>query len=193
MVQTDDVDQIMDAASAELGGAIAEKVDTDLLAEFVNFDGSLGSAGNNMTIQLVAASIAILQGEKARGEIMCVAHPFQWYNVWNELGQPAANAAFLGDTANEAMREYAVGRFVGASWYTSANVAINADDDAVAGVFTRDALAFDQREAFSVTPEYDASLRATEMNGHIGYAVGTLRDEHGVAITADASTPTGVE
>ena len=118
-------------------------------------------------------------------------HPYQWHDIWVELGRPAATYDYLGDVANEAMRNYAVGKWVGMAWFTSANITIDASDDAVGAVFHREALALDTRRAPRLEPERDASLRATEMNMTAGYAHGVRRSTYGRYITSDATTPAG--
>jgi hypothetical protein len=59
----------------------------------------------------------------------------------------------------------------------------------VSGVFTREAIGYDEREAFMIEPERDASRKATELNASIGYAMGVLRQESGVGIIGDATEP----
>lgn len=192
MMLTDSVDSIRQAASVELGNAIAEKVDKDLLALFSGFSSGKGSAGSSLTIGKIGAAIAKLGNNKVRGPRMGVIHPFQWHDIWVELGQPAATYANLGDVlTTEALQEYFVSRLLNVTWYVSANITVDASDDAYGAVFTREALGFDEREAYSVTPEFDASRRAIELNGHIGYAVGELRDAAGVYLLSDATEPTG--
>jgi hypothetical protein len=115
----------------------------------------------------------------------------QWQDLWVELGRPAATYSFLGDVANEAMRNYAVGNWVGMSWFTSANISVDTSDDAVGAVFHREALALDTRRAPRLEAERDASLRATELNMTAGYAHGVRRSTYGRYITSDATTPAG--
>lgn len=190
-LQTDPQDARRDAA-VEMGNALATRVDTDLIEDMASFTGgTIGAAGSALTLLRCAAAVANLQGQKAMPPYYGVVHPFGWFNVWVELGRPAPTNAFLGDVANQAMKDYTVGQFVGAQWFQSNNVPINVTDDAVSGVFNREALALDVREAPTLEPERDASLRAWELNLHEGYAHGVRRSEYGVKITYDASTPTG--
>lgn len=177
-------------AAAELGGAIATKIDVDLVGLFSSLAIDLGpGTGTAADLQSFADCIAYLRNAKARGPIQIVAHPYHWHDIWTQLGQPAATYDFLGDTANQAMREYFVGLFLGARWYISANIAVDATPDAISGVFVPDALAFDSRRAPRMEPERDASLRATELNMTVGYAVSELRSEWGCYYTSDATAP----
>lgn len=190
MVQTDP-DAANAAASTELGGAVAEKIDKDLLAVFSSFPTSKGTAGAAHAMAQVAAGLAVIRNNKARGAATVVEHPYQWHDVWLELGKPAANHAFMGELANQALKDYFVGAFLSVTWFTSSNIEIDADGDATGAIFTRDALALDVREAVSLRTQRDESLRATELNMHTGYAVGKLRGERGVALISDATEPTG--
>lgn len=189
-IDTDPDDARRDAA-IELGNAVATKIDTDLVGDFSSFTTDVGpGAGQSATISDFAAGIAILRNAKAPNPIYVVAHPFHWHDVWILLGQPGANQALLGDVANQALRDYFVGRWVNVLWFTNANIAIDGSDDAISGLFNPGALAFDSRRAPRLEPERDASLRAWELNMTAGYAHGVRRDTFGVKYTADATTPT---
>jgi len=188
-VQTDPDNAAQDAAQ-ELGGALATKIDTDLVALFTGFGTGKAAAGSALTIANCAAAISVLRNQKSPNPLYFVLHPYGWHDVWVELGQPAANQAFLGDIANQALRSFFVGAFLAANWFTSANIAIDGSDDAVGAVFNPNSLGFDEREAPMLEPERDASRKATELNMSAGYAVGELRDEYGVKLTHDATEPT---
>ncbi len=76
-IMTDPDDARRDAAR-ELGGAIATKIDTDLVAEFANFTQSKGAAGSALTIEVVAAAMSVLRASFAPNPIWVVVHPNQW-------------------------------------------------------------------------------------------------------------------
>jgi hypothetical protein len=111
--------------------------------------------------------------------------------VWVELGSPALTAAFLGDVANEALRQYFVGSFIGLQWFTNANIAVDASDDSSGAVFHRASLAFDTRTPMTMEPDRDPSLAAWELNVVTRYAVGVRRANWGYEIIHDATAPTG--
>lgn len=189
-IDTDPDDARRDAA-IELGNAVATKIDTDLVTDMASFTTDVGpGTGSAATIGDFAAGIAILRNNKAPNPIYVVCHPYHWHDVWILLGQPGANQALLGDVANQALRDYFVGRWVNVLWFTNANIAINSTPDAVSGIFNPGALAFDSRRAPRLEPERDASLRAWELNMTAGYAHGVRRNTFGVKYTADATTPT---
>lgn len=188
-VDTDPDNARVDAAQ-ELGNAIATKIDTDL-ADFSGFTTDKGDgAGNSATISNFSAAISVLRNAKAPNPIYIVAHPYHWHDVWTELGQPGANQALLGDVANQALRDFFVGRWVNAQWFVNANIAVDSSTDAISGVFNPQAIGFDTRKAPVLEPERDASLRAWELNMSAGYAYGVIRNSFGVKFTADATEPT---
>lgn len=190
-IETDSQDARRDSAS-ELGNAIATKIDKDLVADFASFTTDKGpGAGQTASIKRFAAGISKLQGSMVPQPIYVVAHPYHWFDVWVELGQPGANQALLGDVANQALRDFYVGRWVNVLWFVSANIVVDASDDAVSGIFNPGALAFDSRKAPTLEPERDASKRAWEINIVAGYAHGVRRNAFGVKYTADAAEPTG--
>jgi len=191
MVETDaDRASVRNSAGLELGAAMAQYVDKALIAVFPSFSNSLGSASNALTYGIVAAALAQIRQNQARGQANCVLHPYQWHDVWVELGRPAATYQFVGDVANQAMRDYVVGSWLGMMWYQTANIEADASDDAIGAVFTRDALAMDTRKPLYFEDQRDASLAGTELNARIGFATGTLWAERGAYITSDVAEPT---
>ncbi|MCA9366869.1 hypothetical protein KC887_01225 [Candidatus Kaiserbacteria bacterium] len=178
-------------AETELGGAIATKIDVDLLADFGSFTTDKGDgAGNAFTLDNWAAGIAVLGNNKAMqyGMPVSVLHPYHWHDLWLELGKPTTNVV-ASDIANEALRNYRVNVINNVQIYTSANIAVDASDDAVSAAFVRPALMLDVRRDMRMEPERDASARAWELNMTAGYAHGVARNEFGVKYTADATEP----
>lgn len=188
-IATDPDDARADAAR-EMGGAIATKIDTDLVGLFSGFSGGKGSANNALTITNCAAAIALLRNNKAPNPITVVLHPYGWFDIWVLLGQPAATYDFLGETANEAMRAFAVGQFIGAQWFIDANISVDSSDDAIGAAFHREALALDTRKAPTLEIERNASLEGWELNLTAWYGVAERRDSFGVKLTHDATEPT---
>lgn len=188
-----DPDGAIQDASQEMGAAIATKIDTDLVSVFGSFATDKGpGAGSAATLASVAAAVSLLRTRHATqdGLINVVLHPYHWHDIWVLLGQPAANQAILGDVANAALRDYFVGRWLGVNWFTSANITVDGSDDAVSGIFTQSAIAFDGRISPYLERERDASLRAWELNMVAGYAYGLGKQPtFGVKYTADASVP----
>lgn len=189
MVNTDP-DNTVASLAFEMGSAVAEKVDTDIVNLFTSFTTDKGDgAGNTATLANASAAIAVLRNAKAGGPINAVLHPYQWHDIYVELGLPAATYSFLGETANEALREYTVGQFISARWFINANITVDGSDDAIGAFFSPRAIGYDPRGEPRYETERDASLRATEFVVTHTYAVGILRNSFGVKFTTDAATP----
>lgn len=187
-----DPDNTIADASQEMGAGMAAKIDTDLLAVGSQFATDIGSAGSSATIAKVAAGISILQARHATldGPINVVMHPYVWTDIFTLLGQPVGTQAFLGDVANQALRDFYVGNWLGVRWFTSANVPIDGSDDAANLIFTQSSIAFDSRISPYLEVERDASLRANEYNFVAAYAVGLgKRPTLGLRYTTDATIP----
>jgi len=188
-VATDKDAAVQDAAQ-ELGSAVATKIDVDALALFSSFGTDVGPGANSTaTIAKAAVGVSVLRNAKAPMPLSAVWHPYHWHDIWVELGQPAANHAFLGELANQALRDFYVGRWINVEHFTSANIAVDGNSDAVSGIFNAQALGFDSRQEPEMEPDRDPSAKMTELNMSAGYAVGVIRDEFGVKYTADATQP----
>lgn len=190
-LETDPDNARMDA-EMEMGMAVATKIDVDLLGLFSGFAVDKGDgAGISATLENLAAARAVVQtnSKGSDGAISAVLHPYQWHDIWVELGRPAATYTNLQDFTTQALRDYYVANLVGISIYTSSNIAVDTGDDAIGGVFTRNAIWLDTRRAIRMEPERDASARAWELNINAGYAYGRVRSTYGVKFTTDAAEP----
>lgn len=191
-IATDPDDARRDLAM-EMGGAIATKIDTDLVDLFSGFSTGKGSSGNALTIKNCGAALSVLRTVPVRNPIYFVLHPYGWHDIWTELAQPAATYDWLGETANQAMRDYAVGNFLSAQWFISANISLDSTPDAIGAAFNREALAFDLRMAPTMLIDFDASIAGGgghEINMEVWYGVSERRDTYGVKLTHDATEPT---
>lgn len=188
-IETDPDGAVTDA-SLELGNSIATKIDTDLTSAFTSFTTDKGpGAGSAVTIAKLASAVSVLRNNKAPAPIYAVLHPYHWHDVWVLLGQPAATYSNLGEATNQALRDFYVNSMLGIQFFVNANIAVDASDDAVSGIFNSQAIGFDTRRAPRLEPDRDPSLRATELNMTAGYAYGVIRNTFGVKFTADAAEP----
>lgn len=191
-LETDPDNAQMDA-ERELGGAIATKIDVDLLSLFTSFTTDKGDGANaTATFAKWAAGVAVVRYNKAGqfGAIQSVLHPYHWHDLWLELGKPAATYTNLQDVTTQALRQYFVQELLGGiRIYTTSNISVDANADAISGIFGTQAIMLDTRRPTRMEPERDASARAWELNINAGYGYGIVRDEFGVKFTADATEP----
>lgn len=188
-----DPDSAQADAERELGGAVATKIDSDLVGLFSSFTTDKGDGANaTATFAKFAAGCSVVRYNKAAqyGALNAVLHPYHWHDLWLELGKPAATYASLGDVTTQALRDYFVGQLLGGvRIFTSSNIAVDVNADAVSGIFGTQAIMLDTRRPMRMETERDASARAWEINVSAGYGYGIVRSEFGVKFTADATEP----
>ena len=164
-----------------LGNAIATKIDTDLIALFDGFSGSIGAAGAEITVADLFKAAATLRSNKVTGVINAVVHPFQAYQLKANLTNTFANPNG-GDSQNEAMRTGYVGTIAGINVY----VVIDGAGDAKGAVFAPEAIMIAMKRDFNIAPQRDESLRAFELNATAVYGVAELDDAFGIELLSDA-------
>jgi hypothetical protein len=178
-------------AAEELGMAMANKINDDLLSNIASLTGgTVGAAGTSITWGHFFATLAQLQNAtKKRAPYVCVLHEYQWF----VLAKSAAVAATVTNAPNfqdEIMMRWYVGTVGPVDIFTTTDLTVDASDDASGGMWQRQAIAFDGRRPIRMEPERDASRRGWELNMTSVYAHGVWRSDFGIVMTFDASTPT---
>lgn len=175
-------------AALELGNAMAQKVETDLLGDFANFTGgTVGTAGSVMTWDKFFAARARLRAQNATPPYYCVLHEYQWYSLAKASSIASPTTAAAPQFTDDVMANYYVGRAADVLIFTTANLAVGTATKA--GMFSPQALGLDWRRPPRIEPERDASRRGVELNLTAVYAHGVWRPKFGVQIIADASAP----
>ncbi|HOM83935.1 MAG TPA: hypothetical protein PLZ94_19340 [Armatimonadota bacterium] len=178
-----------DDAARELGLAIADKIESDLLGDLASLTGgTVGTAGSAMSWSYFFAALSRLRAQKAPRPYYCVLHPYQWHDLATAV-TPAGTATNAPEFQNAAMRDFYVQTVAGVQIYVTANVSIDTSDDAIGAMFSREALALDMRRAPRLEPERDASRRGWELNMTAVYAHGVWRPTWGIKIISDATAP----
>jgi len=182
---------VKEDAANDLGQAMATKMDTDLIALFSSFTGgTVGAAGTTITWGHLFAAEAILKAQKAPYPYICVLHPYQWQVLAKAASVASGAATNAADSLKEAVNGMFFVKQVGPiSIFTSSNISIDANADAHAGMWSRDALGFDLRRAPRLEPERDASRRGIELNMSAVYAAGVWRPLFGCDMFFDATVP----
>jgi hypothetical protein len=195
-IEGDSPDDIRNDGSLELGLAMAQKVEEDLLGLFPSLTGgTVGAAGTTLTWGYVAAGIA-------RARVACksqsmplavVLHEYQYFNLAKTASVSGSSNAVTNNEAfvDPILRKWYRGDFAGAQIFVTTNTnLIDASDDFTGACFARDAIAIDWRRAPRIEPERDASRRGYELNLSAVYAKGVWRPTFGVQIVGDATAPT---
>jgi hypothetical protein len=171
------------------GEAIAKKVDADLVALFSSFSSNIGSAGTELTAELLFRAQATLRALNVPAPYYGVFNPKAVFNLKKTLTQAGYNtsASSISDIGNEALRNGFVGRVAGIDIFENANIGINAYDDSIGGVFHPIALGLAMKADFKIETQRDASLRGTEIVATVTYGSGVVKSDYGVAITTDSA------
>ena len=180
-------------AAADLGGAMATKIETSLLGHFDEFTGgTIGTSGSVCTWSYIMAMEALLRTKFAPYPYVLVLSPAQWYPLAKAASVASSSATNAADSLKEAVNSmFYVKQFGGVSIFVSNNVETSSTD-AYAGMFSRDALAFDMRRAPRMEPDRDPSRRVTELNLTSVFAHGVWRPTFGVCGIFTNAAPTGV-
>ena len=179
------------AIGRQIGGAIAEKVDTDIAALFSGFSQTVNKTQAAVTVQDIFKAAAILKNSKAdqNGAFACVLHPYQAYDLKSQLTNAGATMSHaLSDVGNSALLNGFIGRIAGVDIFESTVVTGGDSAGAYYGaVMTQDALGMMLKRSMRIETERNASKRSLEIVGSMAYAVSELFDQYGVAIKSDAT------
>lgn len=188
-METDPQNARRDSA-IELAAGFADKVDQDILGNFNELTGgTVGASGSTMIWGYLYAAISIMRGNKIPRPYYAVLHPYQWHDLATTAAV-SATVTNAPDFQDQVMRTFYVANVAGLDGiFVSANVETSGSD-AYGAVFNPNAIAFDVRRPMRLEPERDASARAWELNMTMLYAHGKWRDDWGVQIITDVTTPT---
>lgn len=199
----DDQEDIKAAAGRLLGNAMEVKRDLDLLALFASAATTLGG-GSTATLGQYAAARAILKGNPvssggpAPGGLVAIIHPYVTLDIVDILTPiiPTAGTAMSqsvsGPMMEDVVRNYGVGRLFGMPVIEDGNILIPAATACHGAVFNTgegSSMILATANEWSVEPERDASLRATELNIVGEYGVGFYIDDWTVDMRHDATLP----
>ncbi|MEK7880784.1 MAG: hypothetical protein AAB210_02680 [Deltaproteobacteria bacterium] len=149
----------------ELGKALANKIDTDLLAEVADFTNSVGATGVDMTEANFLEAIYSLESGNATGPYAAVLHPVQVHDL--RMALKATTGAVWGGPSAPAGDIGALTSLYGVDVFSSTNCAlVNAGADrqgVMMPVGNQSGLAYVLKTGAKTEFQRDASLRATEI------------------------------
>jgi hypothetical protein len=180
-------------AATDLGLAMATKAETSLMGHFNEFtSGTIGASGSACTWSYLMAMESVLKAAYAPYPYVAVLSPAQWFPLAKSASVASSSATNAAASLLEAVNSmFFVKQFGGVSIFVSNNVETSGTD-AYAGMFSRDALAYDLRRAPRLEAERDASRRGIELNLTSVFAHGVWRPTFGVCGLFANSAPTGV-
>lgn len=178
--------------TTEQGLAIADKIDTDVLALFAGFSNNVGTSGVNLSIDNMISASYTVRAANAGGPLVYVLHPIQHYDVQSAIVASSApvwsiqqNVEILG---GQPLPNGYVGKFFGIDVFVSSNCATaNAGADRVGACFNpKLALAMGIGGGVETIALPDATKRTTLLNSAFYYDVKEYLDGAGCSITTDA-------
>jgi len=179
------------AIGRQIGSAMAEKVDTDIAANFRNFSNIIEKSGVAITAEDIFKAAATLKANKAdqNGNMVCFLHPLQAFDIKKQLTNVGASAMShsLSDVGNAALSGGFVGRLAGVDIFETTVLEGDSAGEVTGAVMTQDALGYMVKRSMRIETERNASKRSLEIVGSMAYGTAELFDQYGVAISSDAS------
>ena len=183
-------DDVAAAIGRQIGGAMAEKVDTDLATNFANFSNAINKAGAAITVEDIFKAAATLRANKANqnGGFVAVLHPYQTYDLKAQLTNNGATMSHaLSDVGNQALLDGFVGRIAGVDIFESTVISGDSAGAFAGAVMTQDALGYMVKRSMRIETERNASKRSLEIVGSMAYGTAELFDQYGVTILSDST------
>lgn len=151
--------------AAELGKALANKIDSDLLSTASSFTNSVGTSGANLTEANFLSAIYTLELGNAKGPFVSVLHPYQVSNLRSAIA--SSTGAVWGGPSTPTSDIGSLGTLYGVDIVQSANCAsVNLDADrqgVMMPLGNQSGLAYVLKTGAKTEFQRDASLRATEI------------------------------
>ncbi len=151
--------------AAELGKALANKIDSDLLSAASSLTNSVGTSGATLTEANFLSAIYTLELGNAKGPFVSVLHPYQVSNLRSAIA--SSTGAVWGGPSTPAADVGSLGTLYGVDIIQSTNCAsvnVNADRQGVMmPVGNQSGLAYVLKTGAKTEFQRDASLRATEL------------------------------
>ena len=179
-------ESVMTALANQAGSALAESLDKELIALFLNeaVTQEIGSAGTNNSVQDIMKAAAMIRANKYSGPLVAILHPKQAYAIKAAL---TATTAYTANTnvGNAVLDQFFIGSVAGVAMYESALVTEDNANDASGCVFAPQAFGLAQRGGIAMEEQRVAAARATDLVLTAVAGAGVLRPELAVRIYGD--------
>lgn len=181
---------VREDAALELGQAMAEKYERDLVGTFDNLTGgTVGAAGTVITWGHFYAMLSRLRVQHAPLPYSFVCNPYHWHQLAKAVTPAGGAQTNAPNFQDDVVRRFWVQTVGPVDIYVTSYAEPDSDGDAYCAMFSRNAIALDLRRRPRLEPERDASRRGWELNMTSVYAFGTWRPKWGIQGIFDAATP----
>jgi len=172
-------------AGEELSRAMAQKVNVDVCSAFSSFSSSVGSTGTNITNANILTAVDTLQTAKAEGQLHCVLHTHQWYDLMTESNSPLADASKTA-LADKLYMQYFYDDIYGLRWFTTQDVqSANAGADWCGAMFSPEAIGLSWGQDFDLEVEWDKNSQVWELLMTAYWGVGIADTNCGLKLVTD--------
>jgi hypothetical protein len=179
-----DTQNVRDDAVMELGEAFATKLDEDIAGQFDGLTGgTIGAYAGTLDWKHVVRAKSTLRQRKAPGPFFCVLGEGQWSRMLESAGLAANKFEGAPMFQDRLVDNYYINRMLGdVIFVITPNIQGGATANGLGAMYNSQALAYDERLAFTIEPDRDASRTAWELNADAEYAVGTWDASRGVQL-----------
>jgi N4-gp56 family major capsid protein len=179
-------EDVIASLAAQMGLALAEGLDKELIDLFTTVTNSVGSAGSENSVTDLMKAAATIRSNKYQGPLFAVLNPKQAYAIKAAMTATNSyqNATMVG---SEVLGQYFVGQIAGITILEHAGVAVDSGDDAIGCVFAPGAFAIAQRGGVSMETQRNAAKRSTDVVETVVAGAGLIRPELAVKIIGDAA------
>jgi len=189
-------ESVITALSNQMGLALGEGLDKELIALFTNADvtqsvGTAYVAGppavkvDNVVNDIMKAA-AIIRGQKYQGQLFAVLHPAQAYGIKAAM-TATNNFQNATNVGNAILSSYFVGQIAGVTILEHPLIAVSGSTgDATGCVFAPSAFGIAQRGGVAMETERQAATRATDVVMTVVAGAGLLRPNLAVKVIGNA-------
>jgi N4-gp56 family major capsid protein len=179
-------EDVIASMANQMGLALAEGLDAELIGLFASITNSIGTAGTDNSVADLMKAAATIRAAKYQGPLFAVLNPKQAYAIKAAMTATTSyqNATMVG---SDVLGQYFVGQIAGITILEHAGVAIDGSDDATGCVFAPGAFGIAQRGGVNMETERQAAARATDVVMTVVAGAGILRPELAVKIIGDAA------
>lgn len=166
-------ESVITALSDQMGSALAEGLDKELIALFAGVTQSVGTLGTANTVNDIMQAAAIIRGNKYQGPLFAVLNPLQAFEIKSAM--TAVNSfQNASDVSNAIMSNYFVGSIAGVTILEHPLV-VAAAGQSTGCVFAPSAFGIAQRGGVAMETERHAASRATDVVMTVVAGAGDLR------------------
>lgn len=190
--ETDNENIIADAGKF-IGYTMGKQLELDLLTDMQSFSGGLiDKSGAALTWADIYKARARLAGTAVPAPYTLVLSEYQWLDLASAANIAATGIATSSQPVlkirDDIQSKYYQGSLGDIDIFISGLVPVSSNN-AIGGMFNRQAIALDMRRGLRIEPFRDPSLRSMELNASMIYGHGVWRSEFGVMVKSQGTAP----